>query len=420
MKIINLKAENIKRLVAVDITPDSDVVEITGRNGAGKSSVLDAIWWAIAGARTHQAVPVRQGEEEARITLDLGDIIVRRIFRVRDDETSETTTQLTVESADGARYPSPQRMLDDMVGSLAFDPIAFFRSTPAEQLAVLRGFVSGVDFDEAARMDAADYAARRDANRRAKAEEALAASTEVPEPDGDAPDMGALVEALEHVRQHNRLQADRVAAIEAAEKRVEAAEKRVQAARNALAKAEQAAAAALDAVAELHAPEDMLDEDAARQAYVDGEMLREQHAARDRALTRRREAETRAEAAKFEAQALTDSLAARKAEMVAAVAAAEMPVAGLSLDASGALLHGLPLDQASDAEQLRLSAAVAMAGAGKLRVMRIRDGSLLDDDGMALLRELAAEHDCQVWIERVDTSGVGVLIEDGRLGGGGS
>ena len=49
MKIIRLKAENVKRLHAVEITPEGEVVVVAGKNGAGKSSVLDAITYALAG-----------------------------------------------------------------------------------------------------------------------------------------------------------------------------------------------------------------------------------------------------------------------------------------------------------------------------------------------------------------------------------
>ena len=80
MKIIKLEAENIKRLVAVEITPDGHMVQISGRNGAGKTSVLDAIWWALAGADAIQAKPIREGETTAHITLDLGEIVVERSF----------------------------------------------------------------------------------------------------------------------------------------------------------------------------------------------------------------------------------------------------------------------------------------------------------------------------------------------------
>jgi recombinational DNA repair ATPase RecF len=62
MKIIELQAENVKRLRAVTITPEGNIVEISGRNGQGKTSVLDAIWWAVSGTTHIQAVPIRKGE----------------------------------------------------------------------------------------------------------------------------------------------------------------------------------------------------------------------------------------------------------------------------------------------------------------------------------------------------------------------
>jgi len=106
----------------------------------------------------------------------------------------------------------------------------------------------------------------------------------------------------------------------------------------------------------------------------------------------------------------------RKADRAAAIAKAKLPVEGLGFGEGVVLFNGLPLEQASDAEQLRVSVAIAMAGNSKLRVIRVRDGSLLDESGMKLLAELADANDMQVWVERVDTTGkVGFVIEDGRL-----
>ena len=64
-----------------------------------------------------------------------------------------------------------------------------------------------------------------------------------------------------------------------------------------------------------------------------------------------------------------------------------MPLHGLALDAEGRVTFGgLPLDQASDAEQLRVSCAIAMTGNASIRVIRVRDGSLLNEDGLAALQ----------------------------------
>ena len=82
MKIIKLTASNVKRLRAVEITPDGTLQVVTGRNGQGKTSVLDAIWLALGGgsAARETVRPVRDGEDRASVTLDLGDLVVTRTW----------------------------------------------------------------------------------------------------------------------------------------------------------------------------------------------------------------------------------------------------------------------------------------------------------------------------------------------------
>ena len=57
-----------------------------------------------------------------------------------------------------------------------------------------------------------------------------------------------------------------------------------------------------------------------------------------------------------------------------------------------------------------------MSSNPELRVIRIKDGSLLDADGMAMLKAMASENDFQIWIERVaDNDPIAVAIEDGSV-----
>src|SRR5882724_8305204 len=135
MKIISLQAENFKKLHAIEITPDGNFVQFTGRNGQGKSSTLDAFWVSLAGIGVAPKKPIRTGAESAKIRLDLGEIIVTRHFKAAEDNTY--TTQRTVESAAGARYPSPQKMLDTLLGALSFDPLAFSRMDAKQQFDAL-------------------------------------------------------------------------------------------------------------------------------------------------------------------------------------------------------------------------------------------------------------------------------------------
>src|SRR5690554_1159564 len=112
--ILERTSENCKRLKDADIRPNDTVATIALRNGAGKTSVLDSIYAALAGKAAAPAVPIRKGAEQATIRLALGDddveLIVTRTFRTTKDST--ITTSLTVESPDGATFRSPQTMLD--------------------------------------------------------------------------------------------------------------------------------------------------------------------------------------------------------------------------------------------------------------------------------------------------------------------
>lgn len=156
MKIVKLTAENVKKLRAVEITPAGEIVNITGRNGQGKTSVLDSIWWALAGTSHIQAKPIRKGETKARIRLDLGELIVERRF-------SDAGSTLFVENAEGARYSSPQKMLDALLGELSFDPLAFARMDGKKQFDELRRVVKlEVDLGKLDGLNRADYERRPD------------------------------------------------------------------------------------------------------------------------------------------------------------------------------------------------------------------------------------------------------------------
>ena len=175
MRIIKLVAENFKKIRAVEITPTGDLIEITGRNGAGKSSILDAIWAALKNADHIQAMPIRKGADKARIRLDLGELVVERKF-------SPSGSVLTVESDKGARFTSPQGILDKLLGALTFDPLAFVNQEPREQFESLRKIVPlEVDLDQLDRLKRTDFDKRTEINREAKSLRAQADGIAVPD-----------------------------------------------------------------------------------------------------------------------------------------------------------------------------------------------------------------------------------------------
>ena len=416
MKILRLEASNFQRLKAVDITPKGHVVQITGKNANGKTSVLDAIWAALGGAAHLHVKPIRNGATKAHIRLDLGDIIVTRSI-------TEKGSTLTVENAEGMAYKSPQRMLDDLVGALSFDPLAFTRMKPKDQFDQVKTIAQlDVDVETLNGQNRRDFEARTVVNRDLKAAqvqlEALPAPAAVPE----TTDLSILLEQQQSLTKAHgdaRVSLQARAAKQGQLDRLRAEIEEIRATFNA--KKEQILALESDLANGTEADESDIQELAAQIQAVNDEIQNIQKTneaaveARQRALARENLV-ARVKELEKKSEDLTEAMAARTKVKQDAIAKAKMPVPGLGFGDGMVLFNGVPFEQASSAEQLRVSVAIAIAGNPKLRVIRIQDGSLLDDTSMDLLAEMARENDMQCWVEAVSNNdSVGIVIEDGAV-----
>ena len=401
MKIVSLTAENVKRLKAVEITPDGNVVTITGRNAQGKTSVLDAIWLALGGgpAQKGTSKPIRDGEDHASVTLDLGDVVVARTWK--GDKTA-----LTVTAADGAKYSSPQGVLDALVGRLSFDPLEFTRLSARDQKAALLDLVDlGVDLDALDADRKRFFDERTEVGRQGKAIGDVVVDESLPTEEATASEIIGRIRASED---HNRLVAKAKTDRERAEFDAERTTQQIAALQSDLALIEEDRLAANEWL-KSNAKHDTtaLEADLANV---------EQANAAIRANNEARAKTERKAALRAEYDALTAKVASVDQAKAEALAGATFPIDGLAFDESGVTYQGVPFSQASSAEQIRVSLAMAMSLNPKLRVIRILDGSLLDADNLALITEAAVTADYQVWIERVsDPSETAVVIEDGEV-----
>jgi len=107
------------------------------------------------------------------------------------------------------------------------------------------------------------------------------------------------------------------------------------------------------------------------------------------------------------------------ADKARAIERANLPVPGLGFGDGEVLFGGVPFEQASQAEKIRVSVAIAMAANPSLKVLCIRDGSLLDRDSLRLLTEIVEQNDYQLWLEKVgdEDAATGIVIEDGTVRG---
>lgn len=412
LTITELRVENVKRLKSVRVRPDGAVVVIGGRNAQGKSSLLDAIEMAIGGAKSIPAEPIRRGTPRARIVADLGDLVIERTFTQKGSE-------LVVKNAAGAEQRSPQGLLDSLCSRIAFDPVEFERKDRKAQAQVLRELVpetaAAIDALEEQRRVAFDE--RAEANRAAKAIKArlepLVHHLHAPAKEVS---IAALGERLETAHRHNRARADATARVANAEQSIESRDAEIERLEDSLRMAKEArgsavaerdqAAKALAALApEVDSAPIQLE---LRGAEATNRKVRENQ--------ERRLVEEELRTAERRAAELTSEIEACAQRKLDLLAAAKLPVPGLGFDDEGALFNGLPLDQASQAERLRVSVAIGLALNPRIKVLLVRDGSRCDAESMRLLAEMAAEAEAQVWIERVteDDEGCSIVIEDGE------
>lgn len=407
MKILRLEAENVKRIKAVQITPDGSAVYITGKNGQGKTSVLDAIVYALGGKKTHPKQVIRRGAERAHVVVETEEFTVERTWL--DDDHSK----LEMRSKDGKRYSSPQKLLDDMVGSISFDPLQFLRLKSKDQMETLRSIV-GLDFTDLDAEHKKLYDQRTDFNR-----DIRRIKDSLPPADPDAP--SALVDVKELVDKLSDLEAeireiDKIQnAILSVRDRVQSHEDRIRQLEEELEAEKAKMREASKSLAELHEKAEFFGD------RPDTTEIRKKIEAAEASNAKYHEAKkwhddyARLQDAEAEAKRLTESLEGIELEKENRIANAKFPVDGLSFDGDQVLYEGLPFEQASQSDKLRVSVAMGLALNPRLKVLLIREASFFDEDHLAVVAQMAEEAGAQVWLEVVGDQGVGVVIEDGRV-----
>ncbi len=416
-KVKKIEARNFKRLREVTIDAAETVITISGGNANGKSSVLDAIAAALGGERLCPAEPVRRGEKSAlaRVTLDDG-LVAERRWEVGKD--GKTRTKLEVRSPDGRALPSPQGVLDKLIGRLSFDPEAFARAEPKKQLDMLRA-VTGVNLAELDTKRADLFAQRTEVNREVKAaQSAVQDLADVPMPGEPVEVAELLAEQRAALAMHEER---RSASRHIAELRSTAEQLAIQIGNlkqqllQAQADHKRIADAADSAETELLMAIEPPDLDAIERRILEAQTTNEEVAARQRKLDERAEKQKLFDTVSKQAEELTAKIEACDREKERLLAAAKFPVPGLGFGAEGVTYRGLPLEQASSAEKIRVSMAMGLALNPELRVVQIRNGSLLDEESLGVVERMAEEADAQVFLEVVGRRGGGIVIVDGSM-----
>lgn len=427
MKIIRLTAKDFKRLVAVEIKPDGNTVLITGKNGGGKSSVLDSIVAALCGKKYHPEKPIRDGEKSAEISIETENWIIKRTF------TEAGGGSITISDAKGMKASSPQKLLDKIVGDIAFDPMIFINDYDARKQRTVLMKLAGLDFSD---IDSdIDRIKQQRSDVRAAKESYEYDAKSIMVPEGTPDEEISLVDLSDKLKEANELNATQERIKEdARQKELISSQKQDEADKfaNTMGNLEQQ----IEDLEYAHAQDQKVYDklsDESNDAGVESEELIKSIKPKidttdivtdianvEATNTDVRQKKQKAElAAKVEAK--TDEYAKfgkkmkeLEASKATRLSEAKMPLEGLSVTDDGVIFDGIPISQQNDAKKLEIGMGIAMAQNPELRVIRM-NGNDLDDDSLKIISKLAADKDYQVWIERWSGGEGGIIIEDGSV-----
>jgi len=427
MRITAISLSNFKRINKIELKPeDGSLIIVGGWNEDGKSSFFDGLTAAFRGKAEMPPKPIREGEDAADFLIELegGEYQLKRRL------TAGGTHSLELKH-NGGKVSSPQKVLDALIGKRFLDPLKFARSSEKEQREMLLDVVE-LDLDLAlwAKNRKQAFDKRTEVGRDLRRYRAEYEGMGEPEAVGEIIPTDRLVKELNELldksaksRQAEGDLADDLADFKRLGKEIEGLEEKLERTRAQIEDKKIHQANVKNRGAERRVEVEAFDVPGITKRIQEVKDSISTSADSNRAAAAaeaKQEQYNRAKALADEAKSVSDSLTAELENMDAmkatALENAVMPIEGLDIGEDHVLFKGQPLSQASGAGQLRVSLAIAMSLSPSLQDIWVKDGSLLDDRSLELIRTFAEEKGYRVWLERVGNKDPGaIIIEDGGL-----
>ena len=407
LKILKFSAQNVKGIRVIELSPEGANVTLSGANGAGKSSVLDAITTTLAGGN----LPIHKDADSGRVEITIGPYTVTRSITAKGD-------RLVVKQSDGSSLPEPRTMLKKLVGDLCIDPVAFCSLKSRDQVELLFSLCPGLQ-DE---LDEINNRMEQTKGRRAAINLELGRVAKFPEEDPSLPETVVDSETLLLQKQEaakelelaqklklqitglratidgqQQIIVGHQAAIEVAQASIDATQAKLT---QALTKNYY----------KVEASKAKLEE--ADRAFMEAATLNERVRERDVIRLQKRSHEN----LKEEYNGLLGSM--KELDLLKAQVLAEtaMPIEGLTIEEDqGVCFKGVPVNALSTSERVKVGAAIAVAQNPKAKIILADDASLLDSKSLEVLKETCEGF--QLWLVVNDETGkTGIYLEDGTVG----
>ena len=407
VKINSLELENVKRIKAVQLEPSADgLTVIGGKNGQGKTSVLDAIAWALGGNKYRPSEPKREGSlvpPHLKVTLSNG-IVVERRGKNGDLKVTDPAGNL-----------AGQALLDNFISAFALDLPRFMAATDREKAQTLLQILGVGDKlfllekEEKALYDERTQIGRI-ADQKKNYADGLTSYPEAPEEPVSAAELiRKQQEILARNAQRIQWRRDYDAILDEqnlVDDRIEAAEKTLRELKERRRELEQRAAAAAKS------PDELKQESTAE---LEAQLRDVEEINRKVAENRRKAlAEDEAEIYKGQYDDLTRRIEKTRSDKLALLQGAALPLPGLSVEDGALTYNGRRWDCMSGSEQLRVATAIVRKLNPECGFVLLDRLEQMDADTLADFGAWLEAEGLQAIATRVSTGGeCTVIITDG-------
>lgn len=409
VKIHQLEIENVKRVKAVTLEPDANGLTIIGgRNNQGKTSVLDAIAWALGGDKFRPSEAARDGSvvpPRLHVVLSNGLVVER----------SGKNGSLKVTDPQGNK--GGQQLLNEFVNQLALDLPRFLESSSREKAQTLLHII-GVE-DELSRLERREqelYHQRRAIGQIADQKKKYAKEmTYYPDAPMDLVSAGDLIRQQQDILARNgENQKKRMHAAEM-ERQVKDLKSRIVVLEEQLEQAKHAYhSAALDLDTARKSANELQDESTEELEKNIRQVEEINRKVRANLEKEKAEEDFRQYASQYEE--LTSQLESTRNEKIALLQGASLPLEGLSVEDGELTYNGHRWDNISGSDQLRVATAIVRRLNPKCGFVLLDKLEQMDLDTLQSFGEWLKQEGLQAIATRVSTGGeCSILIEDGYI-----
>ena len=405
VKINKLEIENVKRVKAVTIEPTSNGLTILGgNNNQGKTSVLDAIAWALGGNKYKPSKPARDGSMNPptlRLELSNGLIVERK----------GKNSDLKVTDPSGQK--AGQQLLDSFVEELALNLPKFIESSSKDKANTLLQIIGvGEKLWELDRKEEQLYNERRAIGQIADQKKKYAAEQpQYPEAPNELVSIADLIHEQQEILARNGENAKKRQNRENIVNELHLSEARLKQLKEQLAQEEATHEKLMgDYIAANKSIEDLVDESTEE---IENSIANIEEINRKvRANLDKEKAEEDAKQYKSQYDNLSAEIQKVRDERTSLLDSADLPLPGLSVEDGELVFEGQKWDNMSGSQQLRVSTAIVrklkpecgFVLLDKLEQMDIPTltefGKWLESEGLqAIATRVSSGEECQIIIE---------------------